>query len=334
MKKILLTLCIPTYNRVKYLKETLDSIETKNIEDIEICISDNNSVDNTENFIKEYIIKSKFKIKYERLDKNYGADLNYMNVVRMANGEYCWFLGSDDVLAVGAIDYILNSIKSKSDIYLCNRFECDLQMRNLGKREWLKYVSEENSTFELSDEIDLIDYISRSTSLGAIFSYLSSIIFKRERWNQYPLKNEYIGTAYSHVFILMSFMQHGCKLTYINNALVYSRGGNDSFLNEGLARRIMLDIDGYMLLISDIPSLNKIKNHVVSLLKRERREIKMLIQIRAFTTNEEWAEIKDKLIGIEYSKYNIFIIGKFKSFSIILLKINYLIKLLKNSINT
>ena len=64
MKKI--SLCIPTYNRSMYLNNLLSSIvSNKNyLRDVEICISDNNSSDETSNVIKSY--KNIISIKYKK----------------------------------------------------------------------------------------------------------------------------------------------------------------------------------------------------------------------------------------------------------------------------
>lgn len=54
----LLSICIPTYNRSQYLKETIDSIigqEEFKSENVEIVISDNCSTDDTEIVCKKYI---------------------------------------------------------------------------------------------------------------------------------------------------------------------------------------------------------------------------------------------------------------------------------------
>jgi abequosyltransferase len=73
MEKIpLISICIPTYNRKKYLKQCLDSIVNQDCfteNQIEIIISDNDSNDNTEKLVKEYQINYK-NIKYFINDNN------------------------------------------------------------------------------------------------------------------------------------------------------------------------------------------------------------------------------------------------------------------------
>jgi glycosyltransferase involved in cell wall biosynthesis len=46
------SICIPTYNRKDYLKETLDSVFTQTYRDYEVVIVDDGSTDGTEEMIK------------------------------------------------------------------------------------------------------------------------------------------------------------------------------------------------------------------------------------------------------------------------------------------
>jgi glycosyltransferase involved in cell wall biosynthesis len=85
IKSPLITICIPTYNREKFLPETLDSIIEQdgfNIDDIEIVISDNASVGNTATIVQEYQKKYK-NIKYFRNDENIGSDRNILKVMQL-----------------------------------------------------------------------------------------------------------------------------------------------------------------------------------------------------------------------------------------------------------
>jgi abequosyltransferase len=93
---MILSICIPTYNRKDFLKETIQSIlenvSMTNKNNFEICISDNCSTDNTDMMIKEIIqANPTCKISYKINSTNIGADLNYLSVIQMASGKYCWF---------------------------------------------------------------------------------------------------------------------------------------------------------------------------------------------------------------------------------------------------
>jgi glycosyltransferase involved in cell wall biosynthesis len=79
-KSPLLSICIPTYNREKYLQECLESIvhqEGFNINDIEIVISDNASQDGTTKLVESF--KQKYpNIQYFRNAENIGAIRNVL----------------------------------------------------------------------------------------------------------------------------------------------------------------------------------------------------------------------------------------------------------------
>jgi len=97
---MILSICIPTYNRVDQLDNCLNSIliSKKKVDnfDFEVCISDNNSEENTESIIRKY--KQELKIKYNRNKKNLGFALNGIKTVSMASGEFSWMIGNDDLI--------------------------------------------------------------------------------------------------------------------------------------------------------------------------------------------------------------------------------------------
>ena len=106
---ILISFCIPTYNRANYLRCCIESIIGYQYDDIEIIISDNCSTDITPDVVKEY---SDSRIRYFRNPTNIGARLNVRAVIDHAQGKYIFYLTDDDVLVPGAVsiikEFILN----------------------------------------------------------------------------------------------------------------------------------------------------------------------------------------------------------------------------------
>lgn len=111
--KPLLSICIPSYKREKYLKECLESIINQsgfNENDIEVVISDNASPDNTMQLVQEYQKRYK-NIVYHRNEKNIGANSNILKIPEYANGEYIWLLSDDDMMSYIALETILPILK-------------------------------------------------------------------------------------------------------------------------------------------------------------------------------------------------------------------------------
>ena len=85
----LLSICIPTFNRSEYLKNTLTSIVEQDgfNERCEIVISDNHSADNTQFIVAEFINKFK-NIRYFRNESNIGAERNFLRLLSLGQGKY------------------------------------------------------------------------------------------------------------------------------------------------------------------------------------------------------------------------------------------------------
>lgn len=133
--KILLSICIPTYNREAYLVEAIESIVLQIDEGlrerVEIVISDNFSNDETQNVVKGYAKKNK-SIKYFRNERNIGMAKNLVEVGKHAKGEYIWFLSDDDVQNKGGIKQIVKLIgKYFPDVIFCNLDECSRDMKKV-----------------------------------------------------------------------------------------------------------------------------------------------------------------------------------------------------------
>jgi len=114
-KQPLLSLCIPIYNRLEYLKRMLERfLEDKILfeETIDLLISDNCSTDDLESCVNEFKSKG-LKITYNRNQKNLGPDRNFLYCFNHAKGKYCWLLGSDDIPVKGFLNSLVTVLQGK-----------------------------------------------------------------------------------------------------------------------------------------------------------------------------------------------------------------------------
>ena len=178
-KQILLSICIPTYNRAAYLHKMLDSLlpQLKNIpEDIyEVIISDNASTDDTYSVVdicaKEYNVS----IKYHRNSKNIGLD-NLSYAADMARGKYSFLCGDDDILSPNFIDTIMPYVVSEKEygIVHWNRLECDA---NGCQNKVFDPNMVENIIF-FSDTKSFVEHTMRGTN------FISSRIYNTKCWKE------------------------------------------------------------------------------------------------------------------------------------------------------
>ena len=117
----LLSVCIPTLNRPKYLMDALQSIirEVNGFKDIEVCVSNNCSMLNYD-VVEKFIENHEF-IHYERQPNEITLDENMHRTVSIATGEYIYLLGDDDYFLEGGLIQIFALIDElKPDLSIIN----------------------------------------------------------------------------------------------------------------------------------------------------------------------------------------------------------------------
>ncbi|MDR3639323.1 MAG: glycosyltransferase [Isosphaeraceae bacterium] len=102
-----LSVCLPTYNRARYLRESLPSVLNQTYEDFELIIGDNCSTDQTEQIVREYA-RTDNRIIYLRHDANIGAMKNGFALLNAARSKYIACFHDDDVMMPG---HLASSVK-------------------------------------------------------------------------------------------------------------------------------------------------------------------------------------------------------------------------------
>jgi glycosyltransferase involved in cell wall biosynthesis len=186
---LLLSICIPTYNRSKELKKTLQLLLENSFKNLEIIVSDNASSDDTSDVVKEF---NDPRIRYYRNDVNYGATFNIIKVLEYALGEYVVYLSDEDNLF---IDNILFEI-----------------VQNLHKKPLQIFGVIYDFKGEVYHPVLPGDYSMGPSSLyhpGFGSTYLSGMVVRRdsidfnEIYYQYDLPNHgYLNHVYPQNFIL------------------------------------------------------------------------------------------------------------------------------------
>lgn len=184
-----LAICIPTFNRSYHLKNCLNSLlnNGKIIKDVEICISDNNSTDDTKDVINFY--KKKININYHKNYENIGVAKNILKSVEISNSEFCWVVGDDDMLLNYSIKEVLNLINNytNADYFYINSFHFNSELLKNYKypinTEDLPKNLKKFSDFPNNFYGKFIDFINPKISfdfLGGL--YLS--VFRKYNWDK------------------------------------------------------------------------------------------------------------------------------------------------------
>lgn len=92
-----ISVCIPVYKKVDYLKRLLDSLSVQTFRDFEIIITDDSPDDLIENLVKQYSFQQ--PLKYFRNRPALGTPENWNEATRHASGRWIKMMHNDDWFA-------------------------------------------------------------------------------------------------------------------------------------------------------------------------------------------------------------------------------------------
>ncbi len=115
----LLSICVSTYNRARWLALSLDVLvrEAEGLAGkVELLVCDNTSIDETPDVVKPYVHQG--VVRYHRNSKNVGMLGNLRVTAQEACGRYVWILGDDDVLKPGAVQKVVDVLEKHPELAL------------------------------------------------------------------------------------------------------------------------------------------------------------------------------------------------------------------------
>ncbi len=242
-----LSICILTYNRAPYLRSLLQCIMRQFTDDIppgtvEIYVRNNASTDDTAAVLAEYAALLP-DLRHTTLAVNEGFDRNCFSIVREARGTFCWLMGDDDLPAPGGIATVLRDIQMPGfDLILYDRIECDEHsMAVIRTRRWTSAAGDIQVAGGSPDS--LRDYLRKTVWLGGIFSFISSLVVRRECW-KLPDVPDIFASGYVHVFCCWQVLANGGRMIARRETPVLCRLADD-IIRTGALNRFLLDQRGF-----------------------------------------------------------------------------------------
>lgn len=199
VKKPILSVCIPSYNRAELLRSALLSVLPQLDEidgEAEVIVSDNCSTDHTRQ-VAEWAERYG-KIRYHCNPENIGMCRNLvLPPDQLANGEYCWVVGDDDLIRPGALKKIVSVLKQHPEVeYVFANFA------HLEQSELVKYPRPVSSA-------DIMEgFIPRSK----IFT--DHFVDRWERLIDPRISDLYMGSMQGNVFRTSTWRAHSHKLVF------------------------------------------------------------------------------------------------------------------------
>lgn len=230
-----LSVIIPVYNVSDYIERCLRSVVEQNFYDMECIIVDDCGTDDSMAKVHEFVARSKSPISFKILHhkKNRGQSAARNTAVEVAQGDYIFFLDSDDELTEGALRQLFGMIQRYGPVDVVQSiYSIDGKYVPYFIADKEYYTGNEAKDVYLNNEICLspCNKLVRS-SIAKNIKFIEGIINEDNPWN-------------FHVFMKMESLCWYHKPTYI-----YYMNPNSTTHNTAFKKR---SINSFMVIYDNI----------------------------------------------------------------------------------
>ena len=210
MLKGLVSIIIPTYNRQKFICESIDSCLNQTYKNIEIIVIDDGSIDDTKKKIKDKYTNNIVKYFYKQ---NGGISSARNEGLRRAVGEFIQFLDSDDLLKENKIEKQVKFLQNNMGIFAvyCGTEYFKRNIKNIVFKKFTKHKGE------------IYKYLARG-------NYLTTNSMLSRRVHDFYF-DESLKSFEDWDYWVRIFYQKK-KISYINEFLCYARLHNSNMSNN------------------------------------------------------------------------------------------------------
>lgn len=209
------SIIIPIYNVSKYIVRCLDSVSAQTFKDIECLLIDDRGTDNSvaiaEQYIQDYNGKILFKLLHHK--KNRGLSAARNTGIDAANGDYLYFMDSDDAIVPETIETLLKLFEKYPDIEFA-------QGNILAEKREISSYGLKNSIPEYSNNLEELQRIMLSEITTVAWNRLIRRDFVLEHKLYFP-EGYFTEDMYWGYFIVKyvraaAFTHKGLYVYYIN----------------------------------------------------------------------------------------------------------------------
>ena len=219
MKRPILSICIPTYNRATFLGGCLESLarlDSKYWEDIEVIVSDNASTDSTREVVESY--QQLIPLRYFRNASNIGGERNFFAAASRGLAEHVWVFGDDDKFEEDGVASVLEQIRLGYDLIVLNFCVWSRDMDSVvHSRGFPRTVAGKYQ-----------DPNAVLASLGSHLGFISSVIVRKEMFLSVPPEEyeQFVEYGFSHLYATYCGIRSGCRAICLPDPMFKCRGDN------------------------------------------------------------------------------------------------------------
>lgn len=220
----LISVCIPAYNRSELLGELLDSILSQAFNDFEVVICEDQSP--LRHKIAQVVAGFKQaypdKIKYYENKENLGYDGNLRELISKANGDFCLFMGNDDLMAPGALKKVASALVNQPNIGVLLRSYASFEGSKDNIVQEFRYFDKE--LFFPAGELTIVTMYRRSVVISGM------VIHRESALN--IATNQFDGTLLYQLYLVANILVSKNAAYLPDIIALYRNGGVPDFGNN------------------------------------------------------------------------------------------------------
>jgi glycosyltransferase involved in cell wall biosynthesis len=252
----LVSIILPVYNRLRYLKQAIDSVFAQTYSNWELILADDASDMATQDFLEQYISIPKVKVYFNT--QNLGLFANLNRAISRSNGSYILLLCSDDFLLPNGIKTGLTLLQNNPEAeLLLSAFEMtDSESQILTSRSIDYYARLMTQPIQLLKKTEILPLLLQH---GSINGNLTGIFFARSLYSQVGGFKEEFRQVADWEWIYQVARKHSVLMSKTSIATVRSHPEQLSGVNfKNLTNS--LEVVGMVQLLMHDPYISQLKD--------------------------------------------------------------------------
>ncbi len=207
-----ISIIIPVYNCEKYLDECLCSIIGQTYKNFEVLIVNDGSTDSSKEIIKKYA-DNDLRFKFIDNSQNNGQSYCRNIALKLATGDYLFFIDADDVIDLNCLKILLDLLKSNdADVSISNyKTFVNSIKKPIAKKESL-----------ILDNYSLMQDVAICSKIQT-FSW--GRLFKRKLFDDVAYPE---GRIFEDVYLITFVLSRASKCVYTDEVLYFYRTNESS----------------------------------------------------------------------------------------------------------
>lgn len=222
MSAPLLSICIATYNRARFIGETLDSIVGQLSASVELVVLDGASPDDTATEVASRA-DGRPGVRYVREETNSGVDRDYDKAVQHARGRYCWLMTDDDLVLPGGVERILAALADGPQLLVLNA-----EVRSI---DFTILLQDRLLPIDTDRDYGPADAQEFFEDVAAHLKFIGAVVVARDAWLQ-RAREPYFGTLFVHVGVIFQSPPIG-RVRVLAEPVMVIRYGNAMWTPRG-----------------------------------------------------------------------------------------------------